>query len=150
GKKMVEVTAAVDEAQRPQPNPKPASVENSPVVTSRPSSEGTGGVIDDRLNSLHAEMQEAKALMKQMLDAVEPVHALDPVLPPAVKRLWKRLVDNEVDPDLAMELINGVLAGQPELSADEVPETANFEQRLKAQINSHMHKAQITMPVSGK
>ncbi len=151
GKKMVEVTAAVEDAppSRPVSQPIP-SPERVAVGIGTGAGESGERALDDRLNSLQAEMQEAKALMRQMLDVVEPIQAVDPVLPPIAKRLWKTLVENEVDPDLAMELLNGVLAPPPESLVDASTESDDLELRLRTQILTLMQKAQITVPESSK
>ncbi|MGE5654884.1 MAG: flagellar biosynthesis protein FlhF [Bacillota bacterium] len=149
GKKMVEVTAAIEETSPPKAAGKtlPAS-EPMPIATGPAG--GPGQALDDRLNSLHSEMKETKALMRQMLDAVEPIQALDPNLPPNAKRLWKRLVDNEVDPDLAMELLNSALAGPAGARTEDAPEPGDLEQYVQAEILTLMQKAQIAPPIDGK
>ncbi len=147
GKKMVEVTAAIDEAQPSKPTAISAvSSEGSTVAEVSAGADNVNRDMDDRLSHLQAEMKETKALMKQMLDAVEPMQTADPVLPPSAKRLWRRLTENEVDPDLAAELLNNILTRSSATETE--PQPDDLEQRLNAEILTLMQKAQISSSTS--
>ena len=73
--------------------------------------ESISAVEDDGLLEIRRELIHTQALLRQVVEQHEDDKsgkALE--MPRYARRLWKQLVANDVDADLATELINGVLA----------------------------------------
>ncbi len=101
GHYMVEVTAAVDEEVRP---PKPQANLSVPPVNTASAASKTGVEMD-----VKKEINELKALLGEMLDGLENRTATAVTYPKNFQRIYKILIENEVEEKLARKIISDAL-----------------------------------------
>lgn len=118
GRNLVEVTAAVDDDLQDLQKKQSSLV---PPVHSITSTVGT--------NEVKKEIAEVKKLLGQMIQELENNSARTSTYPKVVDRLYKNLVLNEVEENLARKIINETLEHvQPTLWKDETEVSSAIEE----------------------
>jgi len=96
---------------------------------------------EDQLAEIRKELQQTQALLRQVVEIRDDEKGtLANEMPRHARRLWKQLVSNDMDADLATELINGVLA---EYQADN---EAELEEALTRRVRELMQDACVGEP----
>ncbi len=102
GRNRVEVTAAVDEEDR---HPKHRTNPSAPPADTVASGASKTGVELD----VKKEISELKALLGEMLDDLESSKAATMTYPKHFQRIYRTLIDNEVEEKLARKIISDAL-----------------------------------------
>jgi len=107
-----------------------------PAATITPVAPVAAPAETEQLQDIRRELAQTQVLLRQVVEQREDDKSNKTLeMPRYARRLWKQLVSNDVDADLATELINGVLA---ECQADNEQE---LEEKLRKRILELMRYA---------